>query len=533
MFLLIDNYDSFTYNLVQAFYGLGREPLVMANDDPALPALAENPDLSLVCISPGPGRPENAGLCLEFLRRLEARASAVPVLGVCLGHQLLALHAGAEIVLAPKVMHGKQSDIVHDGKGLFEGLPNPLRVGRYHSLVARIGAEAAGRLEVTARGPEGEVMALSYRDRPWIGVQFHPESVLTAEGSRLLANFPAALENCASAPPDMAAILERLAAREDLTADMASSAFSALMDGRLTPAQAGGLLMGLRMKGESALELAHASRAALARAVAVEGISGTCIDVVGTGGDGRHSFNCSTAASLTLAGMGYRVVKHGNRAVSSTCGSADALEALGVDLDADAAAVAESVARRNFAFLFAPRFHPAFKNIGPLRRELGVRTLFNILGPMINPARPSHLLMGVARPELVELVAQTLRQTPLRCGAVVCGAGGYDEITPMGPAMVALIRGGEVSSLKLDPADFDLAHTCRPHDLAVQNREEAVAILRELLAGRGPKAMLDMVALNVGLAVYLLEDDLDLEAAMTRAKNAVREGIGREVLNAA
>ncbi|MDE5880084.1 MAG: anthranilate phosphoribosyltransferase, partial [Desulfovibrio sp.] len=243
--------------------------------------------------------------------------------------------------------------------------------------------------------------------------------------------------------------------------------------------------------------------------------------------------NCSTAASLTLAGMGYRVVKHGNRAVSSTCGSADALEALGVDLDADPAAVAESVARRNFAFLFAPRFHPAFKNIGPLRRELGVRTLFNILGPMINPARPSHLLMGVARPELVELVAQTLRQTPLRCGAVVCGAGGYDEVTPMGPAVAALLRDGEVRPLKLDPADYGLAHTCRPRDLAVRNREEAVAILKELLAGRGPEAMLDMVALNVGLAVYLLEDALDLGTAMARAKEAVRAGVGREVLHAA
>lgn len=533
MFLLIDNHDSFTYNLVQAFYGLGREPVVLANDDPALPGMAENPALAMVCISPGPGRPEHAGLCPEFLRRLEARAPSVPVLGVCLGHQLLGLHAGADIVLAPDVMHGKQSDIVHDGKGLFEGLPNPLAAGRYHSLVVRLTEAAAARVEVTARGPEGEIMALRYRDRPWAGVQFHPESVLTPDGIRLLANFPAALGAAADAPPDMAAILERLAAREDLTADMAASAFAALMDGRLTPAQAGGLLMGLRMKGESALELAHASRAALARAVAVEGVGGTCIDVVGTGGDGRHSFNCSTAASLTLAGMGYRVVKHGNRAVSSTCGSADALEALGVDLEADPAAVAESVARRNFAFLFAPRFHPAFRNIGPLRRELGVRTLFNILGPMINPARPSHLLMGVARPELVELAAETLRQTPLRRGAVVCGAGGYDEVTPMGPARVALLRDGEVRPLRLDPADFGLAHACRAADLAVESREDAVAVLRQLLAGRGPEAMLDMVALNVGLAVYLLEEDLDLGAAMGRAREAVRAGAGGEVLRAA
>ncbi|WP_301194089.1 aminodeoxychorismate/anthranilate synthase component II, partial [uncultured Desulfovibrio sp.] len=241
MFLLIDNHDSFTYNLVQAFYGLGREPVVLANDDPALPGMAEDPALAMVCISPGPGRPERAGLCPEFLRRLEARAPSVPVLGVCLGHQLLGLHAGADIALAPDVMHGKQSDIVHDGKGLFEGLPNPLTVGRYHSLVVRLTEAADRRVEVTARGPEGEVMALRYRDRPWAGVQFHPESVLTPDGIRLLANFPAALGTAAAAPPDMAAILERLAAREDLTADMAAQAGAALRDGRLTPARAGGL----------------------------------------------------------------------------------------------------------------------------------------------------------------------------------------------------------------------------------------------------------------------------------------------------
>lgn len=531
MFLLVDNYDSFTYNLVQAFYGLGRTPLVLRNDDPAILEAAAADDLDMVCISPGPGRPEAAGLCPELLRRLEARPH-IPVLGVCLGHQLLGLHAGCRVDLAPTVMHGRQSDIVHDGKGLFSGLANPLRVGRYHSLVVRVEGEAASRVDVTARGPEGEVMGLRYRDRPWAGVQFHPESVLTPDGLRLLANFPGTLCDRESTP-DMRAVLERLARHEDLDAGMAAQAFAELMDGRLTPAQAGGLLMGLRIKGESALELAHATRAALARAVHVEGVGGECIDVVGTGGDGRQSFNCSTATALILAGMGHKVVKHGNRAVSSTCGSADALEALGVPLDADPATVAESVRARNFAFLFAPRFHPAFRNVGPLRKELGVRTLFNILGPMINPARPSHLLMGVARPALVELAAATLAQTPLKRGAVVCGAGDYDEVTPMGPARVILLDNGLTRPLPLDPADYGLGHACRPADLAVASRDEAVAVLRELLEGRGPKPMLDMVALNVGLALYVLEESPDLAVCMALAREAVNAGAGRRVLDAA
>ena len=177
MFLLIDNYDSFTYNLVQAFYALGHTPRVLRNDDPAVLEAATDPELSMVCISPGPGHPADAGLCPEFLKRVDPR---VPVLGVCLGHQLLGLHAGAGVEVGPCIMHGKQSEVVHDGTGLFSGLPNPMKVGRYHSLVVRADEDAANpRFTVTARAPEGEVMALRYNDRPWVGVQFHPESVLT------------------------------------------------------------------------------------------------------------------------------------------------------------------------------------------------------------------------------------------------------------------------------------------------------------------------------------------------------------------
>ncbi len=530
MFLLIDNYDSFTYNLVQAFYTLGRRPEVVKNDDPVLLELARRPDLEMVCISPGPSRPENAGLCNEFLRLLDPN---VPVLGVCLGHEILGAFAGAKVDVAPCVMHGKQSEVVHDGQGLFTGLPNPMKAGRYHSLVVISGEDDANpRFTVTARGPEGEVMALAFNDRPWVGVQFHPESVLTPEGLQLLGNFPGAIRQAKTAAVNFADILERLARREDLTAEMAAAAFAHLMDGKLSPAQAGSFLLALRMKGESALELAHATRAALARAVRVDGISGTCIDVVGTGGDNRNSFNCSTATSLVLAGMGYKVVKHGNRAVSSKSGSADAVEGLGLPLDKDPASVARMLEKRGFAFLFAPHFHPSFKNIGPIRRELGVRTLFNILGPMINPARPSHLLMGVARPELLRLVAETLLQSPLYRAAVVCGAGDYDEVTPIGPTRAILLHDGRMQDLVIDPRDFGI-EPCTPEELAVRDKEEAVAVLKDLLAGGGPRPMRDMVALNVGLALFLLEEDWDMALCMARAREAVSAGVGRKVLHAA
>lgn len=193
MFLLIDNYDSFTFNLVQEFQKQGRDPLVLKNDDPQVLELAESGKLSMVCLSPGPSRPENAGYCLEFLSKLP---TTVPVLGVCLGHQTLGHFAGAKVEVADKIMHGKTSMVEHDGCGLFAGVPSPMEVCRYHSLLVfpqasdETAAANTELIRVTARTAEGEVMALSYTDRPWVGVQFHPESILSPEGPKLLANFP-------------------------------------------------------------------------------------------------------------------------------------------------------------------------------------------------------------------------------------------------------------------------------------------------------------------------------------------------------
>ena len=556
MFLLIDNYDSFTFNLVQAFMQLGRRPVVVKNDDPALLALATNPDLSMVCISPGPGHPRAAGLCLEFLAALPPR---IPVLGVCLGHQILGHFAGATVDVGGEVMHGKASKILHDGEVLFSGLASPMIAGRYHSLYVRAD-EMPERLKVTARTQHGDVMAMQYTDRPWVGIQFHPESVLTPEGSRLLANFPSALLVAGSdmpingnlvlqagktrAPQQMATIIDSLAEGHDLSTDAAAEIFERLMDGDLPASQAGALLLGLRAKGETPAEVGEAVNAVLARAVPVSPVPGQTIDVVGTGGDGKNSFNCSTATALTLAGMGHKVLKHGNRSVSSRCGSADVLEQLGISLTTAPEAVAKTLEKEGFVFLYAPHYHPAFRHVMPLRRELGVRTLFNLLGPLVNPAHPTHHLFGVPNEKQLALVAATLARRGTAIGAVVLGAGGYDELTTMGEASIIFVDKTHTRPGRLDPAEFGFS-PCTEADLTVDGPEDAGEILRKILRGEGPAPMQDMLALNLGLALYLLGTEANetidqqcgynvarMTTAMNEARQAVSSGAGRRFSHA-
>lgn len=331
-----------------------------------------------------------------------------------------------------------------------------------------------------------------------------------------------------------ATILNRLIERNNLSPEEAEYAFSALMDGEMTPSQAGAFLLTLRAKGETPQEMIAAVRGALARAHLVTDIEGEYADVVGTGGDSKHTFNCSTATALTLAGMGCRIVKHGNRAVSSSSGAADALEQVGYPLDLNAEGIAASVKESGFAFCFAPHFHPCFKNIAPLRRELGVRTLFNLLGPMINPSRPPLMMLGVALPELVPSIAAVLAEGgEYKRALVLCGAGGYDELTLFGPATVALVQGRELSYISLAPEDWGFATVeLTPENeaaLQVETREEAAVALRALLAGQGAPAMAEMVAFNVAVGLWLFHPELSRQECADRARRAVAAGVGGRV----
>jgi len=275
-------------------------------------------------------------------------------------------------------------------------------------------------------------------------------------------------------------ILEILAQRQPLTDDQADFMFEELMTGKLTEAQAGAFLMGLRAKGEDSTDLAAGVRAGVAHANKIPGFDGNraepVIDTCGTGGDGQCSFNNSTAVSLFLADMGFTVAKHGNRALSSSCGSADALEALGVPLELPPEEARDGLMKYHFAFLFAPAYHPAFKFVMPVRQQLGIRTLFNFMGPLTNPARPSHQLLGVGDAERLFLMGETLLLTGVRRALIFAGAGGFDELTTWGVNRGYIIDDGRMDKAVVDPASLGFPRHA-PEDVRVNGMAGCLNLL--------------------------------------------------------
>lgn len=296
----------------------------------------------------------------------------------------------------------------------------------------------------------------------------------------------------------MVGYLEKLLRGENLDEEEAATAMEMMLRGEATPSQIAGFLIALRAKGEQIDEITGFARTALAMSTKVE-LAGELLDIVGTGGDGLATFNISTLSSIVSAACGARVAKHGNRAQSSISGAADVLEALGVCIDLGPAGVARCVNEVGIGFLYAQRYHPAFRYAGPTRRELGIRTVFNILGPICNPARATMRAIGVADGELVEPVVQVLQRLDVRRVLVFHGAGGMDELSTTGPSIVVEVLEGRRRRYPLDPADLGL----RPaftRDVQGGSPQHNADIARRVLAGeRGPQR--DIILLNTAAAL--------------------------------
>jgi len=527
MLVLIDNYDSFTYNLVQYFGELGADIKVFRNDKVTMNQLiALNP--SHLVISPGPGEPiKDDGISSDAIKYFDGK---IPVLGVCLGHQALGAVFGGKVDRAQRLMHGKTSEVTHNGNGIFKGIPSPFEAMRYHSLLVYDPIPA--ELEVTAITPEEEIMGLKHKEHHTYGVQFHPESILTEHGKQLLKNFldlnpaPAAKGELSMLKPFIAKAINRA----DLTDKEAEEAMTVIMTGQATPSQIGAYLVALRMKGETIPEITGSVRAMRNVGVKVKlSTDEPVYDIVGTGGDGAHTFNISTAAAFVLAGTGLKVAKHGNRAASSQCGSADVLSALGVNLDLTAEQVAGAIEQVGIGFMFAPKFHPAMKHaIGP-RKEIGQRTIFNILGPLTNPAGANIQLTGVFDPKLTEPLAQVLNELGSKAALVIHGAGGTDELNTCGINRISHLRDGAVKTYDLDPTELGLAQSTIA-DLRGGTPDESAVMMRELFTCKLNGARRDAVLLNAAAA--LAAETGDFKSALEEAKESLDSGKALAKMNA-
>ena len=317
--------------------------------------------------------------------------------------------------------------------------------------------------------------------------------------------------------------IAKLMHREHLTAEEAEQAMHIIMTGQATDAQIGGYLIALRMKGETVEEITGSARAMRSAAARIPYVvdGGALLDTCGTGGDGAHTFNISTTSAFVIAGAGSRVAKHGNRAASSRCGSADVLGALGVNLDLTPDQVAACINEVGIGFIFAPRFHPAMKHaIGP-RRELGQRTIFNLLGPLTNPAGATHQLIGVYDPALTHPLAEVLGSLGVRAAFVIHGHGGLDELSTGGPNHVSHLRDGKVTSYTLEPASLGL-QPAAPDDLRGGDPAENASIMRALLCGEDKSPRRDVVLLNSAAA--LATEHGDFPAALNAARESLESG---------
>jgi anthranilate phosphoribosyltransferase len=323
-------------------------------------------------------------------------------------------------------------------------------------------------------------------------------------------------------------LIEKLVRHEDLTADEAAQAMREVMEGRAAPGALAGLLAALVMKGERPEEIAGLARTMREHAVALTSPPGEVFDTCGTGGDRSGTFNVSSAAAVVVAACGVKVAKHGNRSVSSRCGSADVFEQLGVNVAAPPSVVEQTLRAANIAFFFAPTFHPSMRHAAPIRRDMGIRTTFNLLGPLTNPAGATRQIVGVPRPELTQVMARALMLLGAKRAWVVHGAGGIDEISNTGHTKVSECRDGAVHTFFIHPAEFGLAKASAA-DLRGGDAVENAAIVRTVFGGK-PGAARDIVLFNAGAALFVAGRTTSVREGISCAAAAIDSGAAHDTL---
>lgn len=522
MILVIDNYDSFTFNVIQILQTVTDKQIkVVRNDECSVEQLAAmNPKYLIV--SPGPGSPYQAGICEDAIKYF---AGKIPILGICLGHQAICEAFGARIVQAKYIKHGIVEEIRLDGKGLFRTIGNSAKFTRYHSLVADE-QTLSEDFEITARAMDGDIMGVRHKTLPIEGIQFHPESIASEQGKQLLSNFI----NYRRENLDVKAYLSQLIEKKDLTQEQAAFFMDNVTDGSMDERAMAAILVAMSAKGFSVSEMTGCAQTLLRKKKDIPVDRHGLAEIVGTGGDGKGSFNISSMSAIVATSCGQKIAKHGNRAVSSKSGAADFYENLGINIMAEPEKTAKLIEKTGFGFLMAPVYHSAMRFAAPVRKVLGIKTIMNMLGPLLNPAEAEYEVLGVYSPKLLQDYARTAKALGAKRVMVVCSQDGYDEISPIVPTEVYQIdEKGNENQYVIKPENFGISG-CDENELIGGNGKENAQLAIDVLEGKGKNTIKQAVALNTAAILYLSGKTRTLKDGYAMAISSIESGKALEKL---
>ena len=531
MILMIDNYDSFVFNVEQYLKEMTDDEVITVRNDAITIDDIKKMNPSKIIFSPGPKHPKDSGICLEILNNTDELGN-IPILGICLGHQAIGMNFGGEIKRLENPLHGKTSEItvLSENSVLFKNLPKKFKVMRYHSLYVD---DIPENLEVTAKSEDGVAMAVEHKSKNIFGIQFHPESIFTEYGKNMIRNFlnievSKTLQNNINSKNtnekgnfiDMNKYLKKLQENIALT-DTDFREICKIIDSKnYDIVQLGALLVLISEKSLYPESLTAFVKNILEYSTTFEDET-PMIDVCGTGGDGFKTINISTAVAFILGAMGVNVAKHGNRAISSKSGSSDVLDKLGVPLENSLANQIEKLHVKNLAFFHAPFFHKLVGEVREVRNRLGIRTIFNILGPLLHPnTKLKYQLVGLYHEPVHRLYAETLQLLGRKHALAVRGNDGLDEITICDDTKIIEVKGEQILEYTISPESFGFKRAFHS-EIEGGTPEENAEILVKILKGEEKSAKFDIVVLNAMFALYTA-DVVDHPA---KAKDMVLEAI--------
>ena len=515
MILLIDNYDSFTYNLYHLLGATGIQVIVKRNDEITLGEIEKlNPQA--IILSPGPGRPDDAGICLDLIRRF---AGNVPILGVCLGHQAICQAFGGKIV---------------SKSNLFKEIKSGFTAARYHSLTADPDS-LPSELKVTAKDVDDqEIMAVENSDKSIYGVQFHPESYFSEYGLKIFENFlkfKGQTSQKTSEKPTLTSFITKLQDNQGLNTDDFARICQIIASREYEAVQLGALLVLITEKSLDERSLSALVSNILKYSQTFNDES-EMIDIVGTGGDGFKSINVSTTTAFILGALGVKVAKHGNRAISSASGSSDVLSALKIPAFDSIAKQVKVLDEQGLTFFHAPFFHSLVGEVKEVRAKLGVRTVFNVLGPLLHPNLSlKYQLMGNYHAPVHRLLIEVLRNLGRKHALVVRGNDGMDEISICDETSIYELKDGQIFNYTISPEQFGFKRAFHSEIVGGDAKQNA-KILLDTLSGKQKGAKFDIVVLNAMFALYTANRVPTPAAAKDIVLEAIHSGKAIDFFNA-